>query len=231
MVLGGSAGLKGNGMVFTTDILRRFQWSNSVTEDIDYHMQLILADVRVFFAPDAVVSAEMPDTAADAASQNERWEQGRLDMLRRYVPALLRRAAQKWWQGDRRRAFLLFDATMEHFIPPFSILTAATGLSFVTAALAFLLDRRRLTKVNVVLGLGNTLGQIVYLLAGLRLAGAPRAVYKALLSAPFFIVWKIALYLRIVRRPEQPNAWVRTARNDPAHTPAQESVWPANAPR
>ncbi len=60
MVIGASAGLKGNGMLFHRDILRQHRWSASVTEDIEYHMTLILAGESVLFAPDAVVQAEMP---------------------------------------------------------------------------------------------------------------------------------------------------------------------------
>jgi cellulose synthase/poly-beta-1,6-N-acetylglucosamine synthase-like glycosyltransferase len=62
MPLGGSAGLKGNGMVFAAEILRAYQWSASLTEDIEYHMALILGGQRVAFAPDAIVWAEMPSS-------------------------------------------------------------------------------------------------------------------------------------------------------------------------
>ena len=62
MPLGGSAGLKGNGMVFAAEIVREYQWSASLTEDIEYHMALILAGQRVTFAPDAIVWAEMPSS-------------------------------------------------------------------------------------------------------------------------------------------------------------------------
>ena len=206
MVLGGSAGLKGNGMVFAADLLQSHEWSASLTEDIEYHMRLILDGERVTFAPDAVVWAEMPDTYADSDTQNQRWEQGRMEMIRSFVPTLL----QKAWQ---KRSFLLFDAAMEQIIPPFSVLA---GLSLVTAlgAVALPDGQKRMTeKRGVKLGTAVILGQLIYLLAGLKMANAPRQVYRSLLGIPRFIVWKLWLYVRVLFGRGQ-EGWVRTKRNE-----------------
>ncbi|MBP8001259.1 MAG: glycosyltransferase family 2 protein [Chloroflexi bacterium] len=200
MVLGGSAGLKGNGMVFAAEVLRHHEWTASLTEDIEFHMQLIQAGERVTFAPDALVWAEMPDTLANSHSQNVRWERGRLEMVRRYVPTLLRRAG-------RERNFVLFDAALEQVIPPFSILA---GLSLLGLGAAAILPPRG-RKIGLTLGLFTLMGQVVYLLTGLWLARAPRSVYRALLGAPRFLVWKIWLYLGVLRGKE--TEWIRTKRN------------------
>ncbi|MCA9924859.1 MAG: glycosyltransferase family 2 protein [Anaerolineales bacterium] len=201
MVLGGSAGLKGNGMMFAADMLRQYEWSASLTEDIEFHMQLIMADERVMFAPDAVVRAEMPDSLAGSNSQNARWERGRLEMIRRYVPTLLRRGVRNW-------NFVLFDAALEQLIPPFSILL---GLSLLSGLTAVLFPPTRLP--GLVLALFTLSGQAVYLLAGLKLAQAPDTVYRALWGIPRFLVWKIGLYLRVLLGRNE-ESWIRTARND-----------------
>lgn len=199
MVLGGSAGLKGNGMVFRADIMRRYRWPASLTEDIEYHMALIQGGERVMFAPDAVVWAEMPGTLRAAQSQNARWERGRLQMVRQYVPRLLRTALT-------RRNFLLFDAAVEQLIPPFSIVTIGSLVCLLAAAA---LQSVRAT----ILCAGTILGQIIYIVASLILARAPRKLYQALLYAPAFIAWKIWLYVRVLIGRDQ-HGWVRTARND-----------------
>lgn len=201
MALGGSAGLKGNGMVFAADLLRRHEWSASLTEDIEYHMQLLLAGERVTFAPDAVVWAEMPDSLAGSQTQNARWEQGRLEMARQYAPTLLRRAA-------RERNFTLFDAAMEQIIPPFSVLVALSGLGAATAVF----QAKAYRPLALFLGLFTLVGQAVYLLVGLRLARAPRAVYRALLGVPRFLLWKLRLYLGVLSGDKE-ESWVRTGRN------------------
>ena len=233
MVLGGSVGLKGNGMVFAADVLKQHKWSESLTEDIELHMSLILSGERVTFAPDAVVKAEMPESLADSYSQNVRWERGRLQALRRYTPLLLKRA---WLdrgnsQLDKRRWFLFFDAAMEHIIPPFSLLA---GLITVTLTAAISLpggrsiDGRKtklpqkskrsgklfsLKTVNILLGIGLLSGQLIYLLGALRAVQAPKRVYKALFYAPIFMFWKIWVYVRVLLGLDS-KGWVRTKRND-----------------
>ena len=199
MPLGGSAGLKGNGMVFAAEIVREYQWSASLTEDIEYHMALILAGQRVTFAPDAIVWAEMPSSLKAARTQNVRWERGRQEMVRQYVPRLLRAALA-------RRSFLLFDAAVEQIIPPFS-LVAAASLVLLIGALALQ------SIPAVLLGIFLLVGQAVYILAGLGLSGAPKKVYYALLYAPVFIVWKVWLYLRVLIGLDR-KGWTRTARNN-----------------
>lgn len=200
MVLGGSTGLKGNGMVFSADVARQHPWPASLTEDIEYHMALILSGQRVAFAPDAVVWAEMPSTLAASRSQNARWEAGRVEMVRRYVPQLLR-------ESLRRRSFMLFDAAVEQLIPPFSLVGAAAVACLLAAALL---------QSALAIGIAVTLvlGIAVYVFAGLLLARMPLRVYQALLYAPFFIIWKVYVYIRVLVGAER-RGWVRTARNDP----------------
>jgi 1,2-diacylglycerol 3-beta-glucosyltransferase len=168
-------------------------------------MALLLDGERVTFAPDAIVWAEMPETLAAAESQNERWEQGRLEMARRYVPRLLRAAAQR--PSGR---FVLVDAVMEHLIPPFAVLVGASGL---LAGMAWLLPRNKKGRASRILGASLLVGEAAYLLAGLRLARAPRAVYRALVYGPLFLLWKVALYARLWLG-SRTESWIRTARNE-----------------
>jgi cellulose synthase/poly-beta-1,6-N-acetylglucosamine synthase-like glycosyltransferase len=196
--LGASAGLKGNGMVFAADVAQRYEWSASLTEDLEYHTKLILGGERATFAPDAQVWAEMPATLAAARTQQMRWERGRLETARHYIPLLLREALI-------RRSFLLFDAAVEQLIPPFSIIAAISVMS-LTVALA-LRD-----GVGIVLAALMLIGQVIYILAGVSLARVPRHVSRALLYAPVFIVWKFWIYGRVLIDRQQ-NSWIRTTRN------------------
>lgn len=198
-VLGASTGLKGNGMVFATDIIRRYQWSSSLTEDIEYHMSLILDGYRVTFAADAVVWAEMPSSLAASQTQNVRWERGRQEMLRKYVPQLL-------YLGIKRRSFLLLDAAIEQLTPPFSILPA---LSFLCFVLSFALQ----SNIGLSIAIALIVCQSIHIFVSLVVARVPRKVYQYLLYAPIFIVWKVLLYLRTLSGYEKQN-WIRTTRND-----------------
>jgi len=223
MVLGASAGLKGNGMMFAAPVLASHTWSASVTEDIELHMALLLDGQRVTFAPDAVVWAEMPDSLAKSESQHQRWESGRLTLARRYVPQLLGAALGALKAGRPHWAFVLLDAVMEHLIPPFAILVGASGLLLAVSVLlwagaAFGLTHVRgsasaLAELNVVVGVSLLLGQVLYLLAALRLVDAPPSAYWQLLYAPIYILWKARQYLRTVFS-QASQTWVRTPRND-----------------
>jgi 1,2-diacylglycerol 3-beta-glucosyltransferase len=204
MTIGASAGLKGNGMLFHRTLLQQHRWSASVTEDIEYHMALILSGERVLFAPDAIVQAEMPSGLRAARSQNIRWEQGRIELARHYIPRLL----QATWVGIRGQGvaspLVLVDAVMEHIIPPFSFLV---GMSVLLLLTAFFLG----SSLGILLAVLLLLGESSYLLAGLIMSGASKEVYFSLLYAPAFLLWKCWLYLRVLLRVDRQD-WVRTAR-------------------
>jgi 1,2-diacylglycerol 3-beta-glucosyltransferase len=224
MALGTSVGLKGNGMVFTADVMERYSWSSSLTEDIELHMALLLNGERVTFAPDAVVWGEMPDNLSGSASQHRRWEQGRKRMARTYLPKLLAAAWRELRMGRPRRAFLLLDGVMEFLEPPFSILAVASGISLF-ASLAFFMGELGssprqsavnpggMAALNVLLAVGLLIGQGVYLLAGLRAVSAPKQVYLNLLYAPRLILWKSWQMIQVLFTRGQ-SSWVRTKRNE-----------------
>jgi cellulose synthase/poly-beta-1,6-N-acetylglucosamine synthase-like glycosyltransferase len=224
MTLGASVGLKGNGMVFAIDTLRNYDWSTSVTEDIELHMRLILNGERVTFAPDAQVLGEMPNTLQNSGSQHLRWESGKLEMARQYVPRLLRKSLGAAGRGQFRNAYLLLDAVFEYWIPPFSTLFGISGLLALVnlALMVFHIYAGqsstqpfsvRLLQINLILCLFILIGQVLYLLAGLASIHAPRAIYRSLLYSPIYILWKNFQLLKTVLR-RGPQEWVRTKRNE-----------------
>ena len=218
-LLGGSAGLKGNGMIFASDIVKNFDWSSSLTEDIEFHMSLLLSGQKVAFAPDAIVLAEMPETLENAASQNERWEQGRIEMARKYVPQLLSKAFTfNKETHQKKQTYALLDAAMEHLIPPFTIVV---GLSVVLTAVSifgvFLANQlstaTAIARLNLSFSLFSVVSLFLYLISGLILSKASKEIYLSLLFAPGYIFWKFILYFRVLFGNQQ-QEWIRTARND-----------------
>jgi cellulose synthase/poly-beta-1,6-N-acetylglucosamine synthase-like glycosyltransferase len=203
-VVGLSTGLKGNGMCFSAGVLERFPWRwFTLAEDVEFHLALVRGGVRVDFAPEARVLADMPITLAQAGSQNARWERGRLALLKRAVPELLLLAA-------RRRSLLIFDAGLEQIIPPQSVSLGWSALSF---GLAVVLN----VHTAAVVGGLSLLGQSIYLIAALLLVRAPLRAYSALVYAPVYLMWKVGIYVRALVVPES-GRWVRTARTTPPGT-------------
>ncbi|MEM8861664.1 MAG: glycosyltransferase family 2 protein, partial [Chloroflexota bacterium] len=212
-LFGGSAGLKGNGMIFATDIIKNHAWSSSLTEDIEFHMDLLLTGEKVYFAPKATIWAQMPNSIQDADSQNERWETGRLDMAKRYVPKLIAGAFSKNAK-NKRSVFAQLDAVMEHIIPPFALFNGISVLLFIGSLILFWLDSELpIARINFSLAITILLIQIAYLFSGLILTKAPKSVYKNLFYAPFYVVWKFLLIFRLFNKESQ-NNWVRTTRNE-----------------
>jgi 1,2-diacylglycerol 3-beta-glucosyltransferase len=211
--LGGSAGLYGNGMVFAAPVLASHEWTNHLTEDIELQLELLLEGTRVAFAPDARVAAEMPTTVAGSETQHERWERGRLEMARRYLPTLLRRA----FSGRSGQRLACADAAVDLALPPFSVIVAASAVW--SAAVVGAAAVRRRTDRSVFVAAAVVVAHGVYVLSALRMVDAPAAVYRSLLAAPRLVAWKVRLWCRQFRRRTDVT-WVRTARNSEPTGPA-----------
>ena len=198
--LGLSCGLKGNGMCFSAPVIERYGWSaHGLAEDVEFHLALVADGLRVDFAPEARVLAEMPVTFGQAAAQNARWERGRVAALRAAGPALLRRALVT-------RSWAPADALIEQLIPPLSVPIAAAG-ALLCASLA--------VGGWTWLVPGLTLAALaLHLLSGLALSGASWVAYRGLALAPLYVAWKAWLYAQAVAAvlTNQGVAWVRTAR-------------------
>ena len=199
--LGLSCGLYGTGMAFTKDLLRRERWINTgLAEDGEYHMRLVLAGERVEFVPNAWVSSAMPTSLQGSSEQQARWEHGKLQLIRRWSPRLLR-------SGLAKRDIVRVHAGLECLIPPQSLI--AVG-SFISGLGGLFLGSKRLIALSAV----TLAAQLTFVLAGLRLVRAPRQVYRALFAAPGLVATKLALYAKLLTGGG-PTAWVRTAREAP----------------
>ena len=88
--LGFSAGILGNGFVIHRDVLTLVPYgSHSIVEDVEYHLALLRAGIRVRFIDTAGVRGEMPATGKSSRAQRARWEGGRIHIMQRWAPKLL----------------------------------------------------------------------------------------------------------------------------------------------
>lgn len=204
--LGMSCGLVGTGMAFTKDLLTRQPWTaTGLIEDAEYHMRLVQTGERTEFVGDAWVSSATPTSLRGSSDQQARWEQGKLHLIRHWCPRLL-------YAGIVKRDVVRVHAGLEWLVPPQSLIAAG---SVVSAFAGVLLGSRRL----VLLSLSTLVSQLTFVLAGLRLVGAPAQVYRSLLIAPALIVRKVALYVKLLGG-RGPTSWVRTEREATSPTAA-----------
>lgn len=195
---GWSAGLKGNGMCLSRAVIDGHGWAAySLAEDAEFHIHLLKAGIRVDYAPNAVVAAEMPVSLRQAQSQQARWERGRLE--------LARLAARELLPGIfRRGAAARLDALIEVALPPLSLMVGLILLCSLGAALL---------PSPLTLGLvaAMTLALGLHVLVGASLARLSARAYLSLWRAPLYIVWKCWVYTAaLVGRGA--SGWVRTER-------------------
>ena len=205
--LGGSCGLYGNGMAFKPDVLHDRPWSNHLVEDAELQIELLLDGVMVEYVADAIVRAEMPTALDQSESQQRRWERGRIEIARRFLP----RISSAWRDGagpSTRRA--LADAMFDLTLPPLSVLftahMTAAALALPGAALGRTGDRRTVLVSGACVAL-----VAAHAICGLAAVGADRSHYRSLLDAPRIVAWKTALWLRSLL-PGGTTDWVRTRR-------------------
>jgi 1,2-diacylglycerol 3-beta-glucosyltransferase len=200
--LGLSCGLRGNGMCFTADMLRRVPHEAfSVVEDLEYGIRLGEAGVRIHYAAEAEVLGEMVSSEAASRSQRRRWEGGRLTLARRHGLRLL-------GAGLARRDPIRIDLALDLFVPPLSWL-AIWGALGAAASIAASLHAGSPAASCALWGVAWAF-LAAYVARGWWLAGLGARGVLDLLWIPVYVVWKVTLALRRSRHAK--DAWVRTAR-------------------
>jgi len=215
-LFGGSAGIRGNGMCFTSGVLQTIPWNTySLNEDLEYGLILLLNGISVSFAPEAKVFATMPTSARNAESQRSRWERGRFPVIRQYGPKLL-------GESIRRASFLPFDAFVELVTPAFVNLFGAAVLVFL---LNFIIWEcgGEFVQLYILWWALVVICGILHVLLGLVAARADRLLYRAFFHIPRYALWKILLYTRLFKN-KQTQEWVRTTRDQPVGTADRRSL-------
>ena len=203
--LGVSCGLRGNGMCFTTSLLREVPYDAfSVVEDLEAGIRLAEHGCTVRYASEAHVLGEMASTERSSRTQRARWEGGRFRMARAFVPRLLRRAVR-----DRDRVAL--DLTLDLLVPPLAILLSMVGIGLALSAAFSALGGHRLVAPWI---WGTCAIVIVaYGIRGWRLSNTGLKGLASLAYVPVFVIWKLTLPLRGSRGSRE---WIRTTREGEA---------------
>jgi cellulose synthase/poly-beta-1,6-N-acetylglucosamine synthase-like glycosyltransferase len=203
-MMGCSTGLRGTGMCLTAQLLRRIPWcAYSRTEDLEYGLELLLHDIPVAFAPEAVVRSTMPGNPDNAVSQRARWETGRFSVIRKYAGPLLHMACT-------RTSFKALDAFIDLVMPAFvNLLAVAMAMGGVNGLL-WLLEVNDAGFYTAAWLTAAAMG-VAHVVVGLGAVHADRSLYMVFFHFPRYVYWKWQLYIRLLRRG-QTEEWVRTTR-------------------
>jgi len=193
--LGFSAGILGNGFALSSECLYQIPYDSfSIVEDLEYHTRLVRAGKKVEFLSNTTVWSDMPATGEEAQSQRERWEGGRFRVILDQVPRL--------FGGILRFGrFRLIEPLLELLLLPltFHILLLILLLIFSKGWLA-------------AYAAGAFLLIFLHVLVAMYKGKASIADWKALLTAPFYMLWKMLNLGGILKAVGKGADWKRTSR-------------------
>ncbi|MFQ3248046.1 MAG: cellulose synthase/poly-beta-1,6-N-acetylglucosamine synthase-like glycosyltransferase [Arenicella sp.] len=192
--LGISVGINGNGFGFSRDVIQKVPYlAHSIVEDIEYHMHLLNAGYRVHYSDHGSVLSQMPVDAAEAETQRERWERGRIFTIKAYAPNMARLALT----GNTRGLMGLLDI----FMPPVSLICILLLVGTLLGGQPFYL-------------LGMTLFVLLiahYLISAYQY-GRLSSIFKIALYIPYYFVWKTVILLKSLIS-KKTLGWIRTKRH------------------
>lgn len=198
--LGLSCGIRGNGWCVTHELLRQVPYNAfSLTEDLEYGIDIGLAGYRVAYADEAHSDAEMVTSERVAVKQRRRWEEGRFELIRsRTLPLLLAAA--------RRRDPVCLDLALDLLVLPLSYVAINIIAFALLAVLALYLQWA--SSAWLALAAASCAAVGLYVLRGWQLSGVGRRGLLDLLRAPGFLLWKVLVMLS----PRKGDGWIRTDR-------------------
>jgi len=200
--LGVSCGLRGNGMCFSRSLLVAVPHDAfSLVEDVEYGLRIGEAGHRVFYAGEAHVLGDMVAGESASRSQRQRWEQGRLMLMRQHGVRLLK-------AGLAKADPLLLDLALDILVPPLSVVALLVVFGLGGSLALCQLTGSSQGLVGAWSACAAAL--LLYGMRGWQLSGTGARGLLALLAAPFYVVWKLALLATSTSKKR--SEWVRTRR-------------------
>jgi len=196
--------LKGIGMCFSKEVLKNNPWkAYSLTEDLEYGLQLLLKDIDIIFAPENIGYAVSPHDPKNAESQRERWELGRYPLIHRYTGTLLRAYFKK-------RSWKYLDALIDLMTPPLVNFMGYIGI-LLTMNIALYSFGFSSSGYMAIAWFVLILLGFLHVQTGLIVA-QDRSLYRVFAYVPRYALWKIKIYLRVLFKGRE-KKWVRTVRD------------------
>ena len=196
--------LVGNGMLFSRQLLEDHPWDAFTSaEDLEYSVDLRLADVRPVYASDARLAAPVVGRGRGAQVQRLRWEGGRFHVVRTRLPRLLAEVVG-------RGRWSLLDAAVDLAVPPLGLLAAGTLLGAALGAVLLGAGVARWWAVTP--WLVALVAVPTFVVVGLAAARVPGSMWRALLLAPALVTTEMWTRLRLLRGLGA-HTWERTDRS------------------
>ena len=194
--------LTGTGMAFPWSIIRSVSLASSnIVEDMQMSLDLAIAGYPTIFCPEARVTGCLPQQQQVAKTQRTRWEHGHIQTLLTQTPRLTAASVQQ-------KRFDLLAIALDLSVPPLSLLVAIWLAAFAASLLAATLGT---SPIPAVLLAVQGILILVSIVGAWAKFGRADISGSTLLSVPFYILWKIPLYLGFLLKRQ--TKWVRTERD------------------
>jgi cellulose synthase/poly-beta-1,6-N-acetylglucosamine synthase-like glycosyltransferase len=153
------------------------------------------------FCPEALVLSLFPTHEAGIKDQRTRWEHGHLGTL-------LSEAPRVFFQGLKEMNFPLMALALDLCVPPLALLLMLVSVFWLVAAIFYAATGYRAPLLIM------SFGSVIFGLAVLTAwASHGRRIvsFSNLLSASFYLLWKIPMYVQFVFSRQR--EWVRSKRD------------------
>jgi len=194
--------LTGTGIALPWKIISQVDLANShLVEDMKLGLDLSIIGYPPQLCPQAKVLSRLPQGEQAATTQRTRWEHGHIKVLLEYAPKLLS-------QFLKQRRLALLALCLEISIPPISLLVMV-----VLATLGFTSLWGWLTQSWLPLQITSLAATSVVIAVGLAWLhfGREDLTTRQLASVPFYILWKVPVYLKFLVKPQKD--WMKTTRD------------------
>jgi len=194
--------LAGSGMAFPWDVLQDVSLAGSLcVDDMQLTIDLAIAGHTTTYTTAGKVIGRLMQNHA-AQSQRSRWEHGHLQVIATQVPKLL-------WQAWRQQRFALVMLALDLSVPPLSLLVILWILVFSLSLVATLVGILSWSP-TLLLGLEGSLLGLALGMTWLKFGRRDLPLYT-LLGIPFYILWKLPIYLNFLIQPQ--TQWLKTERD------------------
>ena len=200
--LAGRVHLLGTGMALPWPIFERATMATAdIVEDLKLGQDLAMSGHGPIFIEDATIWS-IAETVSNTLSQRRRWEGGFLENALRRGPAMFGTSLLK---RDMRGLW----ASINVMVPPFALLILIDLGLVLIGVLVAAATHVRLWPLFIMGGAlvlaGGALG-LAWAAGGSRFVSL-----RGLVQIPFYLSWKLPMYLGFVRRGT-PKEWMRTGR-------------------
>ncbi|MCP4580776.1 MAG: glycosyltransferase [candidate division Zixibacteria bacterium] len=193
--------LRGTGMAIDSRVLRDHPWdSHSITEDVEYAVNLLIDEIKIDFNIDSMVFAAATSSYDQSHSQKLRWASGTFELIKNKMLPLM-------YKGIKTGRPDLIELGLSFMLLSRPLLIYIAGIAMVLGFFA----GSGLNQIFVIWSLLLVVLLILYLMTGIIFISDKKAALKSLLQIPRYGFWFFLVQIKALLKLGK-MGWTRTER-------------------